>query len=607
MKMTNGRNRWSVLGMAALAMGLVLHLALVLRAYPPAVFTRGDVPFRGDVSRYYATAHAAAGVGGLYGYDPYNMAGYPVGLWNSMGKKGFEVLHLLLPCLPLPQLFYLALVGVSILSPILWWLALRPFAPTRRVSGILFAVGLLYWHLCTSIAYFWNFGNVFFPACAVGIVVMAAAAHAILSNRRPALAALVLGLAASAVFYAHTVALVAAVAPLLALLAFHGFARQRPRAWAWLLAAAALFLALSVWWLVPLLQSRADCLSQPKDWFQSGPKHLIMDLFSDRVYQRQFDRNLLERSAAILGLIGLALAWRSQPLPAALAVGGVVALVITYAGSQVGFLRSVQPYRFLIPATLLLLAPAAWAIDAGIENWKRTSTATRRIIAVLLVLLAPSLTAYLIDLTWPRDPLGLGPEQREVVDWFQQHPPTGRVFCDDTEVAHVLPAMAGVHIIGGLSSQAFLLHRFAGVDDDLIAFGRPPKAWDEDSLRTYFATYGVEYVVLSSKPWLRVASRAGGLLEPMPSIGGHAFFRVRGADPDFVLEGSAQVAANYAGISVSAVTNAPLVLKFHYAPWLTAGPGVRLSPAPVLDDPVPFTRVELDPGIASFVIRKSAQ
>lgn len=607
MNATRKRNWRDGLGPAAMALGLLLHVALVLRAYPPAVFARGDVPLRGDVSRYYATAHAAAGVGGLYGYDPYNMAGYPVGLWNSMGKKGFEVLHLLLPGVPLPRLFYLTLVGVSLLSPILWWLALRPFAPTRRVSGILLALSLVYWHLCTSIAYFWNFGNVFFPACAVGIVVMVAAAHAVLTDRRPALAAGVLGLVAAAVFYAHTVALVAAVAPLLALLAFHGFARHRPRAWGWLLAAGVLFLALSTWWLVPLLQSRADCLSQPKAWFQSGPKFLVMDLFSDRVYQRQFDRNMLERSAAILGLVGLVLAGRAQPLPSALAVGGVVALVITYAGSQIGFLRSVQPYRFLIPATLLLLAPAALAIDAGIDSWRRTSAAARRVIAVLLLLLVPSLTAYLIDLAWPRDPLGLAPEQRDVIRWFQQHPPAGRVFCDDMELGHILPSMAGVPIIGGLSSQAFLQHRFAGVDDDLIAFGRPPKAWDEDSLRTYCAAYGVEYVVLSSKPWLKAASRAAGLLEPMPAVGGHAFFRVRGADPDLVREGAAQVTADYDGIAVSAIAASPLVLKFHYAPWLDAGPGVRLSPVPILDDPVPFIRADVDAGVAGFVIRKAAR
>ena len=73
-----------------------------------------------------------------------------------------------------------------------------------------------------------------------------------------------------------------------------------------------------------------------------------------------------------------------------------------------------------------------------------------------------------------------------------------------------------------------------------------------------------------------------------------------------MLEGVAEVRADYAGIAVSQVKNAPLLLKFHYADWLTAGPGVHLEPVQVLDDPVPFIRAEVDAGVSEFVIRKTS-
>ena len=69
---------------------LALHAVLVLRSYPPSLLLHGELPLKGDVGRYFATAAGAAGAGGLYGYDPHFMAGYPVGLWNSMGKKRFR-------------------------------------------------------------------------------------------------------------------------------------------------------------------------------------------------------------------------------------------------------------------------------------------------------------------------------------------------------------------------------------------------------------------------------------------------------------------------------------------------------------------------------------
>ena len=594
-----------ILALGALA--VVAHVGLVLRVYPPQIFARGEIPLAGDVPRYFATAVGAAETGGLYGYDPYNMAGYPVGLWNSMGKKGFELAHLLLPGIALPRLFYLVLVGLSVFCPLVFWWALRRACPTSGSRRVLFVLTLVFWHFSTDISYFWTFGNVFFPAAACGIVVLGVLLDRILGGRAVVISALGLGLAAAGVFYIHTVVLAAAVAPLLTLLVLRLRAgRLSARGWGGLLIAGALFFALVVWWVIPLAQTRADSLPQPKAWFQGGIKYLIMDLFSDRVYRQPFDRNFLYHVAVVAGLGGTALLWglRRVPLFFALGVGGVVALAIVYIGPFVPPLRALQPYRFTIPATLLLLAPAAIACDAGFAAVRRAVPAVRGVVVALLLLLAPGFTAYLLDLARPRDPITLDAARRAVLDRLLDVPLRGRVLTDDATLGHLIPYFNRQPVLGGLSTQAFLKHRFAGIDEDGIGFGRMARDWTPEALRQYLDAYGVEIAVFSTASWRALAQGTESPFVLEADVGGIGLYRVCGGDTDLVRDGAAAVRADYAGIAVSEVASESLVLKFHYAPWLTAGPGVRLEPVAVLDDPVPFIRAVPGPGIREFVIRK---
>ena len=76
---------------------LALHGALVLRVFPPSMLFRGDVPIGGDAPRYLASVHGVAKLEASYGYDGDFMAGYPVGLWNSMGKRAYELLYMVVP------------------------------------------------------------------------------------------------------------------------------------------------------------------------------------------------------------------------------------------------------------------------------------------------------------------------------------------------------------------------------------------------------------------------------------------------------------------------------------------------------------------------------
>ena len=600
MRMERRRRAW--LAVSAWALALALHIALVLRQYPPTVFLAHEPPVKGDISRYFATAHAAAQCGGQYGYDPYFLAGYPVGLWNSIGGKGYEVLHRGLPGLALPALFYLALVGMGVICPLLAWLGTRRFCGSRRAEGILLALLLVYWHLSTMVAYFWSYGNEFFPAMSCLLPVLVGLAWDILGGRRPLPAGLMLGLVGTVIVYGHPVALIAGIVPLALTAWWQREGWRRPAAWAGLGIAAAIGAALCLWWAVPLLAHRSDALALPKPWLQSSWKHLVMDIFSDRAYRHPFDRNILEHAALLLAIVGMIMTWRGRTLWAALGAGGVTALAIAYGGSYWAPTASLQNYRFLVPAVILLLFPATRGLEWAWERFRAPGT-PRALVVLLLLLMAPAFIAYLMDLLQPPLPCGVPQADRQVYAALRDMPVRGRVLCDDMMLGHMIPYVNGTPVIGGL--QPYLKHYYATLDLGGRLFGRGPRDWNPQELRTYLARYAIDAAVFTMPGWVRFADQHPDLFAPAGRVGSRALYRVLDASPSLVLEGEAEATATYNRIDVRDVRSPVLVLKLHHATWMTTDQGVRVEPVRVPDDPVPFIRCLVPPGVQAFIIRKS--
>ena len=603
--MNQHAKRYKLAVIAIIGLVVIFHVLLVLRDYPVAVFRAGEIPVKGDISRYFATANGAASISGIFGYDPYFMAGYPVGLWNSMGKKGFEILGMLFPFVGLPRLFYVTIVGLCIVSPLLVWLVLRARCGSRRSITVLFAVTLLTWHLAGQISYFWKFGNIFFPAASCMLVPLLVCLDRVLTGRGTVISACGAAVCAAAIFYFHTVVLLAAVAPGAALFFAH---RRRfrvlPRAWISLAVFTALLLVLIVWWLVPLLAHREYCLPQPKPWFAGGPKHMAMDVFSDRAYGHPFDRNAILQTLVIAGMAGTWLARRQSMLILALGVGGMGALVVAYGFPYLGRLSAVQPYRFLIPAMILFAGPASLALDRGWTSFQSLTEAAKGLVVLILLVLTPRFSAYLIDLKWPPLPCGTNATQREVLETVRGLPIKGRLLCDEVVLGHLVPSQCGVPVIGGLSAQAFLYHRFAGMDEEGILFGRPSAQWRPETLMPYLKLYAVDYAILSRADWLLFARGPRSPFVEVGACGEYHIFKVAHAASSLVYSGDAEAVADYDRIEVSRAAGTNVVLKLHHAKWLSADNGVRLRPERLLDDPVPFIRCDVPPGVDAFTIFK---
>ncbi|MDI6774064.1 MAG: hypothetical protein QME60_01535 [Verrucomicrobiota bacterium] len=582
---------------------MLAHIALVLREYPPSLLLRGEIPLRGDVWHYFATAHGGSQVQGVFGYDPCFMAGYPVGLWNSVGNKAYSVIHSLAPFIPLPALFYLTITGVALLAPLVAWFGLRPLFPDRRRWTLLLLVLLLYWHLDTQIAYFWGFGNVFFPAAACLVPVLVASVWNALSGRSWALLAPAAGLVAGLIFYTHPAAFVAGLVPVAAAAVLNGKRSACPGYWLAMGTAAAVFVAVAAWWLIPLLRNLGDCVPRPEKFFESNWRNLVMDVFSDRVYRHPFDRTFLYHVAVVLGVGGSILCWRANRALSVMGVGGLACLVFAYSGSSLGPLAALQPYRFVLPGAVLLLAPMTECLVWIARVVKESSWRIRVAALLVALILLPEFAGYLLDRAGRRGGTELSGARWEALRMIDRLPLQGRILCDDVQLGRVTPYFTGKPVIGGLGQAAFVKHGFASMWDDRL-FGREVGRWTGSDLALYFRHYAVEYALFARSEWKELARRNEALFVLEKESAGYNLFRVLGAEPSLVLSGKAVVRADYDRIDVSQVQTNILVLKLHYASWLAADRGVNLEPERVLDDPVPFMRCRVPEGVNEFVIRK---
>jgi hypothetical protein len=198
---------WGRLRFGLVTVILVAHVGLVVRQFPPASLADGGLPVKGDVARYLASADGVYRIGGA-GYDPTAMAGYSVGCWNSIGKKGYEVVGRLLPGVPLGPRFYAILTGFAVFLPLVYWGTARRLCP--GVSDVaLLVLCLALWHLDSQVAFFWGFGNVLYPGTCALLPLLLGVAWRVCDETRPVWPTVGLGLLAAWVFYAHTSVMVA--------------------------------------------------------------------------------------------------------------------------------------------------------------------------------------------------------------------------------------------------------------------------------------------------------------------------------------------------------------------------------------------------------------
>lgn len=577
-------NRRSYLYYAIWVAVIAIHIFLVLRQYPVSTLRDGNMPIKGDTARYIATAEGVYRTGGI-GYDPMAMAGYPVGLWNSMGKKGYEILGGLIPVSDLGLRFYILFVTLSVLLPVFAWILIIPIIPGVCKTLVLLGI-MVCWHLDSQTAYFWAFGNILYPGTACLLPGIIFLSYRACVYDKPWASAIGLGLLTSWQIYAHTALVIAWVPVVTLTLIYAVYTRRSIKPAAWMTAAAGLSIALTGGWLWLLYTNRTDCVPSPKLWFQSSLKHLTFDIFNDRVYQRNYDRNFTLQATFILCVLNI---YHNKPRffsPLTLtSLTGFWCLAISYTFSNVELFQSVQPYRFLIPALFCMLPSAIMGISAVSEIFISMTSSQKLITLCLLLILVPRFTGQILDLPKSTIACGLTQDQRNLLDAIKKLDGQGRVLCEPETVGYLIPLWCNKPVLGGLNDQAFLKHRKVGIILPNIYFGKAISDWDPKELLDVCEKYAVQHIVVNNKESIDFFDNMSDHVKKVDVIAKHHIYTITRHPVNYILSGKARFEIKKDRFVFNDIDDY-VVLKYHYSPFLRASPNLRIE-AVIVDEDFP--------------------
>jgi hypothetical protein len=321
-----------------------------------------------------------------------------------------------------------------------------------------------------------------------------------------------------------------------------------------------------------------------------------------------------------VGLAGVVTWWRrGDPRAVPIGVTIVVLGLFAYVGGATP-LSHIQPYRHTGPMALLALVPAAALVEtAWREGWVRSwpGTAKKTFVGLLVVValwLAQDVLYFTVRSLPAVKPLPhgekvffsaighLSPVDYSYANWhrddvavyMREHDDgQGRVLVEGWSWGEQLAWKTDSQILGGFIWRN-MQHSWAN-----ILRHRPQGIILPDELATYFATYGVRWVVISTArgyaPWWDKVDQ----IELVTTMHPFRIYRVKAKthllDPPV---GTVEVATNRIGVRGTDPTKDVLV-RYHWAEVLRCEPDCRLERVKVKGDPVGFMKV-LAPHPADF-------
>lgn len=629
-----------------------IHLVLVAYAFPPGDLF-GDRPYAApDYQTHFrqttVLTRTVERFGKLWAYDPGMLAGHPVGLIFDVDNK----LHFLFAYglhkagVKLTVAFNLFTLVTCLLAPLSLWLAARMFRLAPREQLVALAFGILVWHL-DSAASAWRGGMVSFCMVSHGSIAVLGLFWRLLHpdepRRWPYLLPLLIILPLNLLTHVWSFAIL--VVPMVGLYIW----RRRQLGIAghfrvWGLALVALL--ANLYWLYPAL--RHYHLIAPSGVVgQANPLYLISDWFGllvDPINTGFCIPHTLFRFVAVCGAVLTLWRWRKErderfPI-AALSLGYLFGMA--YVASLIPLLRETEPYRFMLPASLLACVFGApwWTRTCSREQWQELSRTARIAVVVLLILLFPRVVehvTYFVPELSPEArlppivvqrtaaaPTTTLPTLRKNPDWLTQNwrlrgvsdsmmsiarfvnancKEQGRVLVQHWAVAEFLGWATNKPVIGGFPDRR-MIHEAA----NLLRRPTDPRFHGKELAR-YLVRYNIRYVVMTDP--VAVVEQRRDLLAPMKldlSVFPHRIYRVR-HNATYVARGSGDVRADLNRIAVTNARPAPgtqaLLLRFHHMDSLRCSPGCRLLKTPIPHDPVGFITVVGNPRLPSrFVVQQ---
>ena len=327
---------------------------------------------------------------------------------------------------------------------------------------------------------------------------------------------------------------------------------------------------LNLVWLVPLLKTIVKfCTAGPIPFLQNNAFHSIESY----------------TVASGLLFVFLLLLRRRNKLVYGLSAVIIVLLIISFAGSHLG-LEILQPVRFLIPLSFLLLA-----LDSYLCIQKSS--------LMMLILL----TCTIFELVRANGDYkfvqGCGmnkSEEGKLLKSIKENVSSAeRLLVQDsihlpyynTRIIPVLSYYTGVSILA--RSFTFPTQFFSFVDETI--FGKKLGEIETAQLRNYLDIYNIGHVLVFSETAKRVFERdeLGKKIFVHDNI---VLYKINNSCSSYCIQCSAKIAPKTDRIVVTNVTTGSMILKFYYNAKLKVfPPSVIISPMQIADDPKPFIHV----------------
>jgi hypothetical protein len=579
---------------------LLLHLVGVMRMVSPSRFISPEPIYRNDYCFHFQKAYAVSTILkqdiALWGYDPFYLAGYTVGLLADMDNKAAGIFMFLVSFLEKAVSFKLYVLLSFWLLPLVLYLATRNFGMNKLQALLVSGLSLSFWY--TQFPDFIDYGMFSFVFVSYLSVYVVSLFYKYM-EKGGALNFLSLALFSSIIFYIHIFAFLILLVPCTSVYLIN-IKKLSFKKHFTLILLIFIIIILNSPWLFPVFKytqfSKAATINNA---WQSGVVKLVSHSFFNMKY---IFRNLL----LFLGIMGL-IFWKKQDDKSKFWIffpSFAFLFIISYFGSYIRFFAALGPLRFMHPLVFFSLLPASLSISQGINlAAEHLSKREAIVIAIIIfIMVSPFLLSPISAIILPNrigEPL---PDKGyALIDWIKDNTDnTGRILIElsgNTEIyfnTH-LPSMLSV-----LCSRQFIGGPWFGTSYHDVSFsnfcfgrifGRPIEEFSAQNIKKYLEIYNIHWIIAWSDESKALFSSRPDMYPLSTQIDKFSIYRVP-HNSSFFLKGTGKINVAYNRIEVSDASQRELILKYHYIRTLKVDPPLPIESFRVLDDAIGFIKVK---------------
>jgi hypothetical protein len=379
------------------------------------------------------------------------------------------------------------------------------------------------------------------------------------------------------------------------------------------------------YWIVPMLQFFNDKTTSPGDYeFNLQIKSLLEPI---KVYIDQkktidyhlplFNNTFMDVLFLVFSCNGL-YAWYKQKLYHlifAFISAFVFVFVVAFYGSHTVLFAQLQPERFSVPLSLLLIIPAT----IGIYNALKILLQGRRIPAVTFISCAAFVLLYqpvvkpfitLFKLKPYRLSCAFPEKLGELLDFLGKNTTReGRILIEDSEYLRESPTHEyyGGHFPGlfpeylkreylcGPRPLYPIKHSYASFTRGVL-FGRRVEEYRREELQKLFDLYNVKWIVCWFKSSKDFIDQFPEYISKIADIDNFSVYAVK-REPSFFIKGKGTVRADYNRLELNNVSaeDDEIIISYHWMKTLKLAQGSSIERVFLGGDPVGFIKIKHPP------------